>query len=107
MAELKLHLDNGKLLIYISLITMVATIITHLIFKKYRFMKYVPGFILLFIGIYNLYLVSSELTSSESIRNILLFLIGIIAGFMGLFSGLIIGIYNKPRKIPVKKEKKE
>lgn len=107
MAELKLHLDNGKLLIYISLITMLATLITHLIFKKYRFMKYIPGFILLFIGIYNLYMVSGELTSSESIKNILMFVIGFIAGFIGLFSGLIIGIYNKPRKIKVKKEERE
>lgn len=107
MAELKLHLDNGRLLIYISIITMIATIVTHLIFKKYRFMKYVPGFILLIIGVYNLYMVSSELTSSESIKNILLFVIYFIAGFVGLFSGLIIGIYNKPRKSKVKKEKTE
>lgn len=105
MAELKLHLDNGKLLIYISLITMLATFITHLIFKKYRLMKYIPGFILFIIGIYNFYIVSSELTSSESLNNILMFLIGVIAGFIGLFSGLIIGIYNKPRKIKVKKER--
>ena len=103
MAELKLHLDNGKLLIYISLLTMLATIITQIIFRKYRVMKYVPGLILLIVGAYNLYMVSDTLTSSESIKNILMFMVGLVAGFVGLFTGLIIGIYNKPRKIKIKK----
>jgi len=105
MGELILHLDNGKTFIYISLAVVIITFITHLVFKKYRYMKYIPGIALIGVGLYSLYQVSNELTDTSSISNLLLFLICFAGGIIALFVGLIIGIYDKPRKIRKSKNK--
>lgn len=97
MDDLKLHLEYGKTLAYVSIIAMAITITTHLIFKRNRYIKYLPGLIFIGIGLYNLFSVS-DITSKQSITNFLLMLMGFGGGIIGLFTGLIIGIYNKPRK---------
>jgi len=105
MEELILHLDNGKTFAYVSLAAVVITFITHLVFKKYRFVKYIPGLALIGIGLYSLYKVSNELTNTSSINNLLLFLMCFAGGIIALFVGLIIGIYDKPRRIRKSKNK--
>lgn len=99
MEELMLHLKNARTLVYVSLAAIVLTFATHLIFAKYRFVKYIPGFILIIIGLYNIYKASSDFTSPDSLNPILIFLICFLGGIIGLFSGLIIGIYNKPKRV--------
>ena len=99
MEELMLHLKNAKILAYVSLVAIVITFATYFIFSKHRFVKYIPGFILIIISLYNIYQASSDFTSPDSLNLILIFLICFLGGIIGLFSGLIIGIYNKPKRV--------
>lgn len=98
MEELKLHLEYGKTLAYVSVIAATITITTHLIFKRNRYIKYLPGLIFIAIGFYNLISIN-DITSRQSITNFLLMIMGFGGGIIGLFTGLIIGIWNKPRKV--------
>jgi len=106
MEELLRHLDNGKTLGYISLAAITITIIAHLIFKQYRYVKYLPGFIIIGIGLSSLYKVMNDLTATKSIDSLVIFLMGFLGGFVALCTALIIGIYEKPRRIK-KKEKRQ
>ncbi len=105
MKEVLQHLEYGKILIYFSLAAIILTYLTHLIFKKYKFVKYIPGFIFMFAGLYFLYDVGTDFTTSDSLDGILFFMVGFIAGIIGMLSALIIGIFNKEKK--VKKKDKE
>jgi hypothetical protein len=105
MEELIRYLDNTKALVYVSIASVGLTFITHFIFKKYRFVKYIPGIGIIGFGLYSLYQVMNLLTESKSIENLLLFLLCVVGGFVGLLFALIIGIYNKPKR--KKKSKKE
>lgn len=98
MRELLNYLENGETLLFVSLSAVVVTMVAHLIFKKYRFIKYIPGLIYMALGIYNLLLVYDDIVSANSMDNILLFLMLFVSGIIGLFFALILGIYNKPRR---------
>lgn len=99
MEELLNYLENGETLVFVTISAVVITLVTHLIFKKYRFVKYIPGLIYMALGLFNLLIVLDDLTSSNSMDKILLFLILFTSGAIGIFFALIIGIYNKPRKV--------
>ena len=98
MKELLNYLENGETLLFVALSAVIITLISHFVFKKYRFVKYVPGLIYMALGVYNLLMVFDDLVSANSMDNILLFLILFASGIIGLFFALIIGIYNKPRR---------
>ncbi|WP_422485286.1 hypothetical protein [Gudongella sp. DL1XJH-153] len=103
LAELAGYYDDSRMIIYITLAVIAITLLTHLIFKKVKIMKYLPGLIVLGIGLFNLYSVKDNLTSDESLINLLLFIIGTVAGLVGMLFALIVGIYSKP----VKKKKRK
>lgn len=107
MIELMKHLENGKTLGYVTLAAVIFTIITHLMFKKHRYVKYFPGLIITAIGVYSLYKVSDNLTANASVSGMLMFLMGFLGGIIALFTALIIGIYEKPRRIKKAKKVKE
>lgn len=96
------HLEYGKILIYFSLAAIILTYITHLVFKKYKFAKYIPGFMSMLIGLYYLYNVGTDFTSSESLNSILFFMVGFATGIVGMLSALIIGVFNKEKKVKKK-----
>ena len=98
LAELGGYYDDSRMIIYVTAAVMGITLLTHLIFRKIRIMKYLPGLIVLGIGLFNLYTVKDTLTADESLVNLLLFIIGTVAGLVGMLFALIIGIYSKPVK---------
>ncbi|WP_409228883.1 cytochrome C biosynthesis protein [Gudongella sp. SC589] len=98
LAELGGYYDDSRMIIYVTAGVMGITLLTHLIFRKIRIMKYLPGLIVLGIGLFNLYSVMDTLTADESLVNLLLFIIGTVAGLVGMLFALIIGIYSKPVK---------
>lgn len=106
LAELGDYFSDSNLLIYVSLAVMAITLITHLIFKKVRPIKYLPGLIVLIIGIFNFYEVMHNITAESSLPNLLLFIVGVVSGLIGVFFALIIGILVKPVRIPKKRLKK-
>lgn len=104
MEEFLLHLEYVKLIGYVAVFSIVITFITYLIFKKYRLVKYIPGTIFLALGLYSIYTINSDLSSPEGLNKIVVFLIGFGGGIVSLLTGLILGVYNKEKK--VKKNKK-
>lgn len=103
--ELTPHMNNTKTLVYVSLAAIALTLIMHLIFSKYRFVKYIPGLMFMLVGLYTFYQVIDKLTYGESLSSILLFIILFIGGVIGVFFALIIGIYTKPKKFKKTKKK--
>lgn len=102
MEELLQHLEYGKILTYFSLAAIILTYITHLIFRKYKFVKYIPGLIFMFVGLYYLYNVGTDFTTSDSLNSILIFMVGFATGIIGMLSALIIGVFNKEKKVKKK-----
>ncbi len=107
LSELGAYFSDSNLLIYVSLAVMAITFITHLIFKKTRLIKYIPGLIVVIIGIFNFYLVMNNITAESSLPNLLLFIIGVVSGLVGIFFALIIGILIKPVKKSKSRSKKK
>ncbi|HZH93301.1 MAG TPA: cytochrome C biosynthesis protein [Tissierellaceae bacterium] len=105
LAEMGGYYDDSRMIIYVTLAVMGITLLTHLIFKKIRIMKYLPGLIVLGIGLFNLYSVKDTITADASLVNLLLFIIGTVAGLVGILFALIIGIYVKPVKRKRRKAK--
>ena len=99
MGEFLEHLEYTKLFGYVSLASIIITYITHRMFlETNRGIKYLPGILIIGIGVYNLYTVGNDLTRAAGISNLVLFVIGVGTGFIGLLFGLILGIYNKEKK---------
>ncbi|MCQ4924223.1 hypothetical protein NE686_14065 [Tissierella carlieri] len=98
MEELIIHLEFAKILGAFALGAIVITFITYLISKKNRTIKYIPGFILILIGIYNLFYVGADSPTLEDVNRLLVVVTTMIAGFIGLSTGLIIGIFKKGRE---------
>lgn len=96
--ELAEYFDNASLMVGVTVGVMALTLVTYFLFKKIRILKYLPGFIVLFIGLYNLNSVLDVLTAESSLPVLLLAVIGVVAGLVGMLFALAIGIFAKPEK---------
>lgn len=105
MGEFSEHLEYVKLLGYVSLGSIIITYIIHRIFRDFNSaIKYLPGMFFIIFGLYNLYNIGNDLTLSTGISNLVSSMLGLGAGFIALLFGLILGVYNKEKRI--KKRKK-
>ncbi len=103
-----LVLDYQSRTTIIPLSAFLAIIGTGLIFwisNKNKYIKYVPGLILVFIGIYNLVEGFPKMTDEVGLNMVLRFGIFFVAGFVSLCFALILGIIEKS-KSPVTRVKK-
>lgn len=101
MQDLIVHLEFAKILGLVTLISILVTVIVYYIFRnqiKYRLLKYIPGFIFILIGIFNLMSLGIELPGINEFNKILIIVISMVGGFISLFTGLIIGVINKEKK---------
>lgn len=98
MDKIIIHLDFAKILGILSLIAVVLTVVLFLLAKNNRFIKYIPGLILFTIGLYNLLYLGKDSSVIEGIDRLYMIITSIISGFIGLSTGLIIGIVKKPKK---------
>lgn len=106
MKELLDHMEYAKLFMMISLGMVALTYLVHIIFRRARFMKYLPGLISILIGAYAIFTVDGEVIFLDDIDNITIFIISVAVGFVGIGVALIIGIFNKGKKRKRKKNKK-
>lgn len=101
MEELIVHLAFGKVLAFVSLVAIVMTGIMYYLSKeqrKYRAVKYIPGLIFIFIGVFNLIRLGIKVPEVEEFSNVLSIVMALVGGFVALFSALIIGIVTKKEK---------
>ena len=105
LEKLAVHLEFGKILIIIALISILLTCLMYYIVRKnpkYKLVKYIPGFVFTIVGGYNLFNIGIHLPNTEDFYMILATIIFIVAGLIGLLTGLIIGIVKKEKKIKKK-----
>lgn len=98
MEEFIGHLEFAKILGIVAIITITLTIITFLVFRSNRVVKYLPGIILILIGLYNLLYLDRQSSTINGINKIFIILVTMIGGFIGLSTGLIIGIIKKGKE---------
>ena len=81
------------------LIGVVLTFIVNFAARDLKFIKYLPGLALVFIGIISLFMVINKLFDPDSLDNLIIFVIGVSSGLVSLIFALIIGIAssNKSR----------
>lgn len=98
MEEFIVHLEFAKILGIVAITAIIFTLIMYLIFRNNRVVKYFPGLIFIVIGLYNLFYLGKESTTIEGVNRVLIILVAMVAGFIGLSTGLIIGIFKKGRE---------
>ena len=60
--------------------------------RDLKFIKYLPGLALVFVGIISLFMVINKLFDPDSLDNLIIFVIGLSSGLVSLIFALIIGI---------------
>lgn len=98
MGEFIVHLEFAKILGIAAVIAIIFTLIMYLVFRNNRVVKYIPGLIFIVIGLYNLFYLGKESSTVEGVNRVLIILVAMVAGFIGLSTGLIIGIFKKGRE---------
>lgn len=95
MEDLLNHLEYSKLFIIISVGMIALTYLTHIIFRNERIIKFFPGIISLFIGIYAILTINGEVIFLDDTNKFTMFVIATAVGFIGIGVALILGIFNK------------
>ncbi|MDO5713437.1 MAG: cytochrome C biosynthesis protein [Tissierellia bacterium] len=95
MAMLTNNTEYMLFSIIVIVAAMVLTLLVSLIAKKLRFAKYVPGILLLFVGMFSLFMIINDLFAKSSLDNILIALFCISSGLIALLFALIIGVITK------------
>lgn len=89
------------------LIGVVLTFIVNFAARDLKFIKYLPGLALVFVGIISLFIVINKLFDPSSLDNLIIFLVGVSSGLVSLIFALIIGIAtsdkNRYRRNPRKR----
>ncbi|MDR7870763.1 MAG: hypothetical protein RIN55_07900 [Tissierellaceae bacterium] len=99
------YMGYGKTLALIFLSAVIVTYILHRFLKEQRWAKYIPGIVMLVYGLYSLTSIDISSNNFFEDNSLIGFVIGVAGGLATLLFGLILGVYNKPKK--VKKAKKE
>ncbi|MDY3118040.1 MAG: cytochrome C biosynthesis protein [Peptoniphilus sp.] len=93
---------NGNLqyigiLVLAVVVALILTFVINMMGKQMKFMRYLPGLALVFIGMFSLIMVLNRLFERSSLTNIFISVVCITAGICALLFALCIGIYNKDR----------
>lgn len=101
MDKLAVHLEFGKILVIVAIISIILTSLMYFIFRKhskYNLVKYIPGLIFTGLGVYNLLTIGISLPDTNEFNRVLMTLVFMVAGLIGIFTGLIIGVITKDKK---------
>lgn len=85
-------------------IGIVITFIVNFAARDLKFVKYLPGLTLVFIGIISLFMVINRLFNPESLNNLIIFVMGVSSGLVSLIFALIIGIASSDKNRYKKKK---
>lgn len=101
------YMEYGKLLAIVFFGAIVVTYIFHRLIKGQQWIKYIPGLALLIFGLYSLNQIDMSSNSFLEDNSLVGFVTGIAGGLATLLFGLILGVFNKPKKIKRKRSKRE
>ncbi|MBP2024972.1 cytochrome C biosynthesis protein [Peptoniphilus stercorisuis] len=88
------HTQYMMIAIYVIIAAIVITFVVNFAAKKLKFIKYLPGITLVFIGMFSLFSVINKLFDPSSLDNLIVFVICVAAGIISLLFALIIGILS-------------
>ncbi len=77
---------------YAIVAAIVVTFVVNFATRKLKFAKYIPGIILIFIGIFSFFTVIEDLFNPDNIEVLVIFVIACASGLISLLFALIIGI---------------
>ncbi|MDO5041269.1 MAG: cytochrome C biosynthesis protein [Peptoniphilus sp.] len=77
---------------YAIVAAIVVTFVVNFATRKLKFAKYIPGIILVFIGIFSFFTVIEDLFNPDNIEILVVFVIACASGLISLLFALIIGI---------------
>lgn len=89
------------------LIGVVLTFIVNFAARDLKFIKYLPGLALVFIGIISLFMVINKLFDPGSLDNLIIFVTGVSSGLVSLIFALIIGIASSNKNRYKRKTRKK
>lgn len=101
------HSSYVILTLGVILFGIVLTFIVNFAAGQLKFAKYIPGLILVFIGIFSLFLVINRLFETSSLDNLIVFVTGVSAGVVSLIFALMIGIASSDRNHYATKPKRK
>lgn len=89
------------------LIGIFLTFIVNFAAKDLKFIKYLPGLALVFVGIISLFMVINKLFDPSSLDNIIVFVVGVSSGLVSLIFALIIGVASSDKNRYPKNNRKK
>ncbi|MDO5690001.1 MAG: hypothetical protein Q4G61_07115 [Tissierellia bacterium] len=98
----ELLLDHQGDVYVFPLTALLAVVATYLIYwatNRNRYIKYIPGVVLVFIGLYSLSEGLPRITSAEGVDLINRFGIFFVSGFVALCFALILGVRSKYQRM--------
>lgn len=91
----------------VMIVGVVLTFVVNFAAGELKFVKYIPGLILVFIGMFSLFLVINRLFETSSLDNLIVFVTGVSAGVVSLIFALMIGIATSDRNHYRVKQRRE
>ena len=101
------YMEYVKLLTWVFLGAIVVTYLFHRLIKGQRWIKYMPGLALLIYGLFSLTQIDISSNNFLEGNSLVGFITGIAGGLATLLFALILGVFNKPKKVKKKKKKME
>lgn len=92
------HTQYMMIAIYMIIAAVVVTFVVNFAAKKLKFVKYLPGIALVFIGMFSLFSVINKLFDSTSLDNLIVFVLCVASGIISLLFALIMGILSNDLK---------
>ncbi len=88
------HTQYMMLAIYIMIGAIALTFIINFISGRLSFLKYIPGLILILVGIFSLFSVINALFDPKSLDNIIIFVIAVGSGLVSVTFAAILGTFK-------------
>lgn len=75
-------------------VAIFITLVLNFVARKLKFVKYLPGILLIFIGLFSIFSVIDNLFDPASLNNIFIFITCVASGLASILFALIIGILS-------------
>lgn len=80
--------------LYVIVAAVIVTFVVNFVARNLKFIKYIPGLLLITIGMFSLFSVINDLFNPDNLNNIVFFVAGCSSGVISLLFALIIGIFQ-------------
>lgn len=97
-AEIDLTNELSKFIFILCMVTIVITLLISFFSRNHRWVKYLPGLTILFVGLYKFLVLGFEILSKENLSELTLVMILGIISIVSLCTAILFGIVAPKRK---------